>query len=106
MLSYLVYAVYFLIVDILWIQSFVLPTYQTALQGPFRTLSGPQDIGVALFVYALLLVGNVVFSDIRSSGAQSLACMLMTGAFLDLWFMVSIVERIMLSFPSGQLFLY
>ena len=81
MLSYLVYAVYFLIVDILWIQSFVLPTYQTALQGPFRTLSGPQDIGIALFVYALLLVGNVVFSDIRSSGAQSLACMLMTGAF-------------------------
>ena len=61
-------------------QSFVLPTYQTALQGPFRTLSGPKDIGIALFVYTLLLVGNVVFSDIRSSGPQSLACTL-TGAF-------------------------
>ena len=75
---YIVYCFYFLLVDIIWIQTFVLPTYQAALQTPFRTLSSPQDVAIALFVYALLLVGNLIFGDMRQT-PNDLPSMIMYG---------------------------
>lgn len=81
---YLFYAVYFLALDIIWIQSFVLPTYQAVLQIPFRSLSSAQDIGIALAVYVLLLVGNVVFGDIRPQATNCLTTMVLYGGFFGL----------------------
>ena len=81
---YLIYATYFLVVDMVWIQSFVLPTYQAALDTPFRSLSSSQDIFIALFVYALLLVGNIILGDMRSNASQSLNCMVMYGGLFGL----------------------
>ncbi len=75
---YIAYCFYFLLVDIIWIQTFVLPTYQAALQTPFRTLSGLQDVAIAIFVYALLLVGNLIFGDMRQS-PNDLPSMIMYG---------------------------
>lgn len=82
-LPIVVYCTYFLVVDIIWIQTFVLPTYQAALQTPFRTLSSPQDVAIALFVYALLLVGNLIFGDMRQT-PNDLPSMIMYGGLFGL----------------------
>ena len=65
--AYIAYVAYFLVVDVAWIQSFVLPTYNEALQSPLRSLGSTQDLLIALFVYLLLLVGNMVLAGSRIS---------------------------------------
>ena len=61
-LPLLLYTLYFLALDLIWIAFAVTPLYQQTLQSGFRGLDNLVDIGIALAVYCLLLAGNLVLN--------------------------------------------